>query len=71
MKQLLQSGDEKAALELLRRTNRGELAAAVIVGAAFDEFRQACSGRLFPISTGVFTRLRHLVVLAAREASEA
>ncbi|CAL6023594.1 WD40_repeat protein [Hexamita inflata] len=70
LKQLLSSGDDKAALDLLRKTNQGEIAACIIIGAAMEELKEALEQRTFPIKQGVFNRLRRLVVLAAKEATE-
>ena len=36
LKQLLGAGDDKAALDLLRKTNQGEVAAGIIIGAAME-----------------------------------
>ena len=70
LKQLLSSGDDKAALDLLRKTNQGEIAACIIIGAAMEDVKEAIDKRNFPLQPNMFNRLRRLVCLAAKEATE-
>lgn len=70
LKQLLGAGDDKAALDLLRKTNQGEVAAGIIIGAAMEQFNECLNTRKFPLQVGQFNRMRRLFVLAAKEAAE-
>lgn len=49
LKQLLGAGDDKAALDLLRKTNQGEVAAGIIIGAAMEQFNECLNTRKFPL----------------------
>ncbi|KAH0575427.1 WD40 repeat protein [Spironucleus salmonicida] len=69
LRQLLSAGDDKAALDLLRKTNQGEIAACIIISAAMENLKQAIDARTFPLNPSVFNRVRRLIVLAGKEAT--
>ena len=69
LRQLLNSGDDKAALDLLRKTNQGEIAACIIIGAAMEGLKQNIDTRQFPLAAGQFNRVRRLIALAGKEAT--
>lgn len=69
LRQLLANKDDRAALDLLRKTSRGEVAAAVILNVAFKELTDMFDARRLPLAGGVFNKLRRLVVLAGKEAT--
>ncbi|TNJ28116.1 WD40 repeat protein [Giardia muris] len=69
LRQLLDAQDDRAALDLLRRTSCGEMAASIIINVAERDLEILFSERRFPLIPGAFHRIRRIIVLAGKEAA--